>query len=509
MNLDKHYAPIVRAQQDLSTVEQENQSSLPFETVSGPTARTVNSASSVPRSRAEFLARGGIGNTAVEAVNKAEKKKRRKQYESAYMNLLEQGERGADALYEDAVRKYGEEVKEWVPPKTFFYDKKTGAFMPHEYAKKVLVGVQKFKEDKKTREAALAEEQRKQLEYKTVAGNLAVADSPGGAAVGVGMSGIDPKNYKELYNLIPSEKDKAEVEKKKAEAAKARRMGSGGGSVDPNKDPLTMAKKEYTTLLTNMSRVDSRINALNGQLRQAQSDANDELADQLAAEVADLKTERLILQNQEKTARDKISRIARQQDTDLQRAEWNSLKATTVQDAVEKVMKAVKEYRGQQKDKDGSVSESDSGARTTVLDSANEKAILGSNTAGPIGALSGGTLGLAEVIVKKLFGRKKDSGSGETVPPEEQEKTIQEVSAEIMAEYNLDPTLRNEVEQELRTRFIREGLISAPTGGTTDVDPELERVAREQIKRQYGITDPDPKQLQAAMDYIRRKSRGN
>lgn len=133
-----------------------------LEPIAGPTAETVNAqAAQRPVSgKFDYALRGGYGNTAMGVMRDIEKKKVMKSLQNKYENLVAKGERGADDVIESAVQNYGEGVREYVPPKEYFYDPATGQFLAHKYFESAYVGVQKYKEAKARLDAEEAEKER-------------------------------------------------------------------------------------------------------------------------------------------------------------------------------------------------------------------------------------------------------------------------------------------------------------------------------------------------------------
>lgn len=114
--------------------------------MTGVTARDVIQSQGRPRSLFEFQARGGIGNTVVDAVKRAKLNIIHEQMRKEYGRLLSMGDRGAAIVYEDALKKYPD-AKMFLPPPTFFINPKTGHIDdPHNYYKHLMAGIIKYKE---------------------------------------------------------------------------------------------------------------------------------------------------------------------------------------------------------------------------------------------------------------------------------------------------------------------------------------------------------------------------
>jgi hypothetical protein len=140
--------------------------------VGGVTAQSVAGQQRPVQSESDFFARGGLTNTANDAMNKIAQRKQQRFLQQAYEQYLEMGEKGADVVYNDAIAKYStkdadgnvidDEVKTYLPPKDVYYDD-NGRFMSHQYAQAIYVGVNKYKEkhdkdleDLKTEQANVA-----------------------------------------------------------------------------------------------------------------------------------------------------------------------------------------------------------------------------------------------------------------------------------------------------------------------------------------------------------------
>ncbi len=171
--------------------------------VTGPTAQSVNQAAAQqqPQTWSEFTARGGIGNTAMQTVNKVRNHMNKKKLEDMYIQLLEAGERGAEAAYNDAVKTYGQEVTNWIPEKSLFYDE-SGIFLPHKYYQSMALGIKKFKQNE-------LQKQETAQAGQVIGG----AATPQEAAAGVMRQGIEPGQFKDVYSTVPTIKDYSAVNK--------------------------------------------------------------------------------------------------------------------------------------------------------------------------------------------------------------------------------------------------------------------------------------------------------
>jgi hypothetical protein len=174
-------------------------------TVTGPTSQSVNEgAPGSPRTFSEFTARGGIKNTAQRMMNEIKTKKIERNLLDANTRIIAAGERGAEALYNDAIATYGSGVTEFIPPKTFYYDEE-GTFMPWKYVQAVYLGTQKFKETQKVKS-------ERQMAGTIISG----AQSPQAAAAGILGAGQDVKPYEDAVGKI---KTPEEIAKQQADVA--------------------------------------------------------------------------------------------------------------------------------------------------------------------------------------------------------------------------------------------------------------------------------------------------
>ena len=238
--IDKNMSGVIGAQKNYAQATEAANSPLPFETISGPTTDMINNGQS-RMGTFEYLARGGIENSAKRLANKIAIQQREKQQKQQYEQLLEMGEKGAAMLYQDALNTYGEPIRNWIPPTTFFYDEKTGAFMPHEYAKKVAYGIQMYEtaleKSAQQEKEVLAQKQAEEARVRglqTVGGIVRDATTQQGAAAQIAQAGLNPDEYDKSLSRIPSEKDKAQTGYYNRMPSTS---GSGGGGGKDKTDP--------------------------------------------------------------------------------------------------------------------------------------------------------------------------------------------------------------------------------------------------------------------------------
>jgi hypothetical protein len=444
--------PIHRATRELNDAGQELSTPTKYGSVSGPTAGSVLASQSAPQTQADFYAQGGLGNTVTEFAAGIEQKKRQKEYQRKYEELLEMGERGADMLIEDAVRSFPGIERE-LPPKEMFYDQATGAFMPHQFAKSVYEVTQAFRgaQDSAEKEAAekaeqeakeAAEQERLRGEYQTVGGVFEGAQTPQAAISGVAGQGVDPRAYKDLFRHIPTDQDRAQRFKTIAEGQRAQRQGV---AEDPNKDPITIERRNMENVLKNISSLDSRIRQQQAQLRQAEKEGLgrpgvQELAEQLRGDIASLQAEKEIENQRLKTAKTRVASVASQQETKLQQTEWDAQKQTTIRDAVDAVLKDAAGLLMQR-------------------------------------------LGATEQQATRLLRDRTPAGEA--------------MKREVLSRFNLDPVLQSEVDAELDRVWGEQG--SAGSSGTPG-SSRLETTARALLKSQFGIENPSPEELKLAIE---------
>lgn len=167
-------------------------------TVSGPTAESVNAgAAGSPRTFSEFTARGGIKNTLQQMQNSIKSRKIERNLLDSNQRILAAGERGADALYVDTIRTYGEGVAEFIPQKALFYDD-SGVFLPKQYLNAVYLGTQKFKEAQAQKES--------RMQAGTIIGN---SMTPQAANAEMLRSNIDPVPYEKPIGTIETAEELA------------------------------------------------------------------------------------------------------------------------------------------------------------------------------------------------------------------------------------------------------------------------------------------------------------
>lgn len=119
--------------------------------IAGPSAlKTPEAMGGGKMNKTEWLARGGLGNTVMQALQMVRNGTALQKQKEAYQSLHKQGYRGARKLYEDAVKKYpGNEFDEegisaWVPRPEFFV-KKDGTFDGEKYHQAFRLGLYNYK----------------------------------------------------------------------------------------------------------------------------------------------------------------------------------------------------------------------------------------------------------------------------------------------------------------------------------------------------------------------------
>lgn len=198
--IDRNMAGVTQANKDYAQYGRDvSLEEKPFQTIGGPTAADVNSGAN-RMGTFEFLARGGIDNTAKSLANNIWEKRRKKEQMAQFEQLLTMQEKGGQLLYDDAVKTYGEQIKEWIPPTSFFFDQETGAFMPYKYAERVAYGITAY-------EKALAKAQQMQ----TIGNAMVGAENRQDAAAGVIGAGGEVKDYKDAIETIPKTMDAKEI----------------------------------------------------------------------------------------------------------------------------------------------------------------------------------------------------------------------------------------------------------------------------------------------------------
>jgi hypothetical protein len=315
---------IQSAARDLQTAQSNMEAPLPFSgQVGGVNAPSMNSQSAPISSRAEFAARGGIGNTARGMMQQAEQQMRLKEYQKTYEKYLAMGEKGADVAYQEAVGTYGEQVKEYVPPKEFFYDEK-GVFLPHQYAKAVYVGVQKYKEDMGKAKAKAEEEAQKQQKYRDLGGVLRNAESPMGAYAETFEQGKDAselipfmKDFPKPVDDLERRKTEAEISLKNAQAGKTRREVQQRPETDPT---FEKAKRERTESAKVVAGIDKQIRDLKKQIDEAANGVVPKDTTQLEDNLATLETEQQIAKRMLREKDTEIDELIKAQTTEARRA---------------------------------------------------------------------------------------------------------------------------------------------------------------------------------------------
>jgi hypothetical protein len=131
----------------------------------GPTAETVNMASAkqAPTSMLDYKMRGGMGNTAVSQIQQWKHEGVLLARKKAFEALMQQGEKSADLIAQDAVKTLGEGVKAYLPPKEMFYtydqEKGTKVFDPVNYASHAYTGIKTYQELKMKQDSQQQQQQ--------------------------------------------------------------------------------------------------------------------------------------------------------------------------------------------------------------------------------------------------------------------------------------------------------------------------------------------------------------
>lgn len=332
---------------------------LPFETIAGPSAATVNtpsqSQSQLPVTAGSFYARGGLTNTAKNIVNNITRDRQYRESQGKYEQLLAAGERGADNLYNEAIQTYGDQIKNWIPPKIFFYDN-DGVFMPHKYAQSVYLGLLKFEENQKKDNEKLA----KRAEYQTIAGAIQGAPTQQAAAANVAQLGYNPEEYSKTYSTIPTAKDEAsanldkeristEEANQKLRAAQAdwyrrRKDSTGSGNGTDEKDyHFEQAKKGYQSAVQEKMKVETTLKNLRKQrLDYEKIGMNDQVA-QIDSAIAASEAELEVAKNSLQRERAALNTIASTRSNEGRVAEWNAAIKTEVDPAVSRIADLIDE----------------------------------------------------------------------------------------------------------------------------------------------------------------------
>lgn len=280
--------PTISGRKNLQMEMDEVKDNIPFPTISGTTAQSVNQQAPAPTTMAGFAARGGIGNTAKQTANGIYSEIEKKRLKKMYEEYLLAGERGADTLYNDAIQTYGEGIRDWIPPKQFYYDEK-GIFLPDKYAQSVFVGTQKFKLEQAKQQKLLEEQARKRQEAQIVGQSIGAAKSPQEAAATAGMAGVNPQDYDKAFKTIPDpnakepyeiEKLKAETKRALAQAAKAYRDSQKSGTesaavkianLKQNNVGLYGTVQRYRQILSDLKANDAEFPEINEDIKQVQN----------------------------------------------------------------------------------------------------------------------------------------------------------------------------------------------------------------------------------------------
>jgi len=158
-------------------------------------AQAMNQASAQqpPQTMFDFYNRGGLGATIDVATQQQAQKQGRAAMQKQYEDLLAKGEKAGDAIYSSAVKKYGDGIKEYIPPKDLYYDQKSGEFDGHEYAKHVFIGIEKFRKDQESgqdRQMKMDEVQsKKDQEQQTMFAGEKLAETVSGIPAGTSREG--------------------------------------------------------------------------------------------------------------------------------------------------------------------------------------------------------------------------------------------------------------------------------------------------------------------------------
>jgi len=303
----------------------------------GPTAADVNNAAPVPRNRADFLARGGLSNTAMNVMQKIQRRQQWNTMKKRFEQILAMGEKGADAVYNDAINTYGPEVQPWIPKKEFFFDAQTGQFMPYQYAKAVYVGVQKFKEDKATRDA----QERQQQGRMEAAPIIAGARNAQEAAAGLLATGQDLKDYSPILNEFPSQESPLQQAKTAAEIGLARSQTIKNlrpPAAKPTKDDVFESiKKEQAGKEDRLLRVRAEIRDVQKAINEADKTMQD--TSELRTRLADLKTEETSSVADLAATKAAHTELARTRSTEARRAAWSGIESGIIQPTVQKIKK--------------------------------------------------------------------------------------------------------------------------------------------------------------------------
>ena len=424
-------------------------SPLPMGTISGPTANTVNAGGAgAPRTRAEFLARGGLGNTVMQSVNNLSKKRDRQKLEGMYETLLAAGEQGAKNAYEDAIGTYSEEIKDWIPSPARFYDAE-GVFQPHNYYEKMSFGIDAFKKDKtaKAKQAA---------EYQAVGSAIGSSATKADAASKVYNSGFNagdhtgPIGFMNEVKLVTDE-DRANAEYKRAQAYKLRKEADG---VNPEDDKaLNEANKSRIQLRT-------QANTLSNSLKGLKEKKAKLFTDEFDGQIAEIELQLKDMKDEEKKADLIVKDIAKNQKTIAQQATWGGVKAYEIDPEVSRIADQI----------DGSI-----------------KAFQ-QNTNSPI---------------KNVTDRFSNMNPQTMQQFGSQPEIVNNFVDAFDQNTKLDPIVKEEVRKELQKRY------SSDMANPADkvISSGIEKKARE-IWARKGVKAPTPEQLQYAVANIQRQMQG-
>lgn len=348
---DTSFAPINKAAADLRNTRMQQPLQLE---VNGPSAQTINSGSS-NMSRASFYARRGLNNTAKNIVNNIQKDKKIREDKAAYENYLAAGERGADNLYNEMVKTYGEDIKQWIPPKELFYDN-DGVFSPHKYAQSVFLGFLKYNEKLEK----LKELQRKKGEFQTISGAIANAQSPQEAAATIAAQGINPEDYSKSYQTIPTigdrsavqlnqekmstEKSNQELKRAQADWYRRRKDNSGSGSNTPEKDyHFEQAKNAYKAAISEKNKAEATLKNLRRQRLDYEKLGMTEQISTIDEQIATTEADLQVARNNLKRESAALNTLASTKSTEGRKVVWDAAMTTEVDPAVERIVSIISE----------------------------------------------------------------------------------------------------------------------------------------------------------------------
>lgn len=347
------YDPINKAASGLR--QARNQQPLQM-AVTGPTAQSVNSApTQTPMTRSSFYARGGLTNTGKAIMNSILQRKKEREDLAKYEEYLIAGERGAGELYNNMVKQFGEEIKNWIPPKELFYDE-SGIFLPHKYAQSVKLGYLKFVESQEKLKGA----QLKKEEYQTISGALGGAQTRQEASAKIAALGYDPNAYEGAYKTIPTigdmssaalneekqntEKTTQQLKQAQADWFRRRKDGSGGSGTSERDYHFEQAKGAYGKAVIEKNKADATLKTLRTQRLDYEENFGtpEQIAhidEQIAKVMADLEVANANLKRERATINNLISK----QSNEGRKAAWEAAVSVEVDPAVEKIASLIEE----------------------------------------------------------------------------------------------------------------------------------------------------------------------